>query len=77
MGQFNNQLHLLHPALAISREIRDRQGEGNGLGNLGKKEDYVARQIRTWYRSWEASIEGASYDDPVLHQLRRQLHEIG
>jgi aminoglycoside phosphotransferase (APT) family kinase protein len=40
-----------------------------GLGDLGKKEDYVARQIRTWYRSWQASIEGAGYDDPVLHEL--------
>lgn len=40
-----------------------------GLGELGKKEDYVGRQIRTWYRSWEASAEGASYDDPDLHEL--------
>jgi aminoglycoside phosphotransferase (APT) family kinase protein len=44
-----------------------------GLGDLGKKEDYVVRQIRTWYRSWEASIEGASYDDPVLHELHDLL----
>ena len=40
-----------------------------GLGALGKKEDYVGRQIRTWYRSWLASAEGASYDDPDLHEL--------
>ena len=40
-----------------------------GLGNLGKKEDYVGRQIRTWYRSWLASAEGAAYDDPDLHEL--------
>ncbi|MFT7646180.1 MAG: aminoglycoside phosphotransferase (APT) family kinase protein [Candidatus Poriferisodalaceae bacterium] len=40
-----------------------------GLGTLGKKEDYVARQIRTWYRSWQASVEGADYEDPVLHEL--------
>ena len=44
-----------------------------GLGDLGKKEDYVGRQIRTWYRSWTASIEGAEYDDPVLHELRDML----
>jgi aminoglycoside phosphotransferase (APT) family kinase protein len=44
-----------------------------GLGNLGKKEDYVARQLRTWYRSWLASAEGASYDDPVLHELHEFL----
>lgn len=44
-----------------------------GLGDLGKKEDYVARQLRTWYRSWEASAPGASYDDPVLHELHDLL----
>ena len=46
-----------------------------GLGSLGKKEDYVGRQIRTWYRSWEASAEGASYDDPDLHKLHDFLQE--
>jgi len=40
-----------------------------GLGDLGKKEDYVGRQIRTWYRSWLASAEGASYEDQDLHEL--------
>lgn len=40
-----------------------------GLGTLGKKEDYVGRQIRTWYRSWTASIESAGYDDPRAHEL--------
>lgn len=44
-----------------------------GLGDLGKKEDYVARQIRTWYRSWTASAEAAQYDDPVLHELHDLL----
>ena len=44
-----------------------------GLGDLGKKEDYVGRQIRTWYRSWQASAEGAAYDDPDLHELHSFL----
>jgi aminoglycoside phosphotransferase (APT) family kinase protein len=26
-----------------------------GLGDLGKKEDYVARQLRRWYGQWEKS----------------------
>ena len=26
-----------------------------GLGNLGRKEDYVARQLRRWYGQWEKS----------------------
>ena len=41
-----------------------------GLGTLAKKEGYVARQIKTWYRSWEASIEPAKFDDPRAHELR-------
>ncbi len=46
-----------------------------GLGDLGKREDYVGRQLRTWYRSWTASAEAAKYDDPVLHSLHDLLVE--
>jgi aminoglycoside phosphotransferase (APT) family kinase protein len=42
-----------------------------GLGDLGKHDSYVARQLRTWYRSWNASIEGAEYDDPRAHELQQ------
>lgn len=42
-----------------------------GLGTLGKKEDYIGRQVKTWYRSWEASVEPAQYDDPRAHELRQ------
>ena len=44
-----------------------------GLGDLGKKEDYVGRQLRTWYRSWTSSIADAEYDDPRAHELREYL----
>lgn len=42
-----------------------------GLGDLGKKDSYVARQLKTWYRSWTASIEPAQYDDPRAHELQQ------
>lgn len=42
-----------------------------GLGTLGKKEDYVGRQVKTWYRSWLSSVEPAKYDDPRAHELRQ------
>ncbi|MFK7977866.1 MAG: phosphotransferase family protein, partial [Halioglobus sp.] len=42
-----------------------------GLGELGKKENYVGRQLKTWYRSWNASIEPAQYDDPRAHELQQ------
>ena len=41
-----------------------------GLGDLGKKEGYIARQLKTWYRSWTASIEPAQMDDPRAHSLK-------
>ena len=40
-----------------------------GLSDLGKKEDYVGRQVKTWYRSWTASVEHAQMDDPRAHSL--------
>lgn len=41
-----------------------------GLGGLGKTDSYVGRQLKTWYRSWTSSIEGASFDDPRAHELQ-------
>ena len=42
-----------------------------GLGQLGKKEGYVARQLKTWYRSWTSSAGPAQFDDPRAHELQR------
>ena len=44
-----------------------------GLGDLGRHDGYVARQIRTWYGSWTASAEAADYDDARLHALHDRL----
>jgi aminoglycoside phosphotransferase (APT) family kinase protein len=44
-----------------------------GLGDLGKKENYVGRQLKTWYRSWTSSYEAADYDDPRAHALQEFL----
>ncbi len=41
-----------------------------GLGDLGKTEGYIGRQLKTWHRSWMASIEPASLDDPRAHSLK-------
>ncbi len=46
-----------------------------GLGDLGKKENYVGRQLKTWYRSWTSSIEAAELDDPRAHELQRYFLE--
>ncbi len=44
-----------------------------GLGELGKKENYVGRQLKTWYRSWTSSCAAAQYDDDRAHELQEFL----
>lgn len=44
-----------------------------GLGELGRHDGYVARQLRTWYGSWTMSAEHADYDDDRLHALHDRL----
>lgn len=42
-----------------------------GLGDLARRDSYVARQLRAWHRSWTVSAEPAQYDDPRAHSLPR------
>jgi aminoglycoside phosphotransferase (APT) family kinase protein len=44
-----------------------------GLDDLGRHEGYVARQLSTWYRSWNAQVEQARHDDPRVHELHDYL----
>lgn len=44
-----------------------------GLDQLAKHDGYVSRQLRVWYGSWQASMEGAAYDDTRIHQMHDEL----
>jgi aminoglycoside phosphotransferase (APT) family kinase protein len=44
-----------------------------GLGDLGRHDGYVARQLKTWYGSWTSSAGPAGYDDDRLHALHAAL----
>ena len=41
-----------------------------GLGALGKKEDYVARQLHRWHGQWEKS---KTHDVPLVDDVHRRL----
>jgi aminoglycoside phosphotransferase (APT) family kinase protein len=43
-----------------------------GLGELGRKEDYVARQLRRWQGQWEKS-QTEGLDVPLVEELGRRL----
>src|SRR5215204_2438256 len=46
--------------------------ESVGLGDLGRKEDYVARQLRRWYGQWEKS---KTRELAVVDDVHRRLSE--
>lgn len=54
----------------VLADLHDVDPAEVGLSDLGKHDSYVARQLKTWYRSWTSSIEGADYDDPRAHELQ-------
>jgi aminoglycoside phosphotransferase (APT) family kinase protein len=60
---------LAHSFIDTLAQLHSLDPDEIGLGELGKKENYVGRQLKTWYRSWTASIEFADYDDPCAHSL--------
>lgn len=50
-------------------ELHSLDPDEIGLSELGRKDDYVLRQCKTWYRSWNASIDAAAIDDARIHEL--------
>ncbi len=60
-----------HSFIDVLAELHSIDPDQIGLGNLGKKTDYIGRQLKTWYRSWNASIAGAQFDDPRAHALQQ------
>lgn len=62
---------LAHSFIDVLAELHCLDPDELGLGELGRKEGYVARQLKTWYRSWTASQEAAGFDDARAHQMQR------
>lgn len=62
---------LAHSFFDVLAELHAQDPDAIGLGDLGKKDSYVGRQLKTWYRSWTASTEFAGFDDDRAHSLQR------
>ena len=62
---------LAHSFIDVLADLHAIDPVAVGLGELGKHEGYIARQVKTWYRSWNASIAGAQLDDPRAHTLQQ------
>jgi aminoglycoside phosphotransferase (APT) family kinase protein len=45
-----------------------------GLGDLGRREDYIARQLRRWHRQWDATrVDGIPEIDEVHARLSASI----
>ena len=66
----NQREKMAHSFIDVLAALHRVDPDEVGLGELGKKDSYVGRQLKTWYRSWTSSIEGAQYDDPRAHALK-------
>ncbi len=64
-----------HSFIDVLAELHSVDPDAVGLGDLGKKDDYIGRQLKTWYRSWNSSIAGAEFDDPRAHALQKYFLE--
>lgn len=60
-----------HSFIDVLADLHAVDPDAVGLGGLGKKDDYIGRQLKTWYRSWTASVAPAQLDDPRAHTLQR------
>ncbi|HEX5480916.1 MAG TPA: phosphotransferase family protein [Dehalococcoidia bacterium] len=60
---------LAHNFIDVLAALHEVEPDAVGLGDLGKRENYVGRQVSTWYRSWIASAGPAQYDDPRAHAI--------
>ncbi|MDP6404128.1 MAG: phosphotransferase family protein [Alphaproteobacteria bacterium] len=69
----DNRRTLAWSFVDVLADLHELDPDEIGLGELGKKEDYIGRQLRTWFRSWTSSVEDAEYEDPRAHELQEFL----
>jgi aminoglycoside phosphotransferase (APT) family kinase protein len=44
-----------------------------GIGDMASHENYIGRQLKSWYRSWTSNAEATAADDPRAHELHDWL----
>ena len=65
------RLTLANSFIDVLADLHSLDPDEIGLSDLGKRDSYVGRQLKTWYRSWTSSIEGAGFDDARAHELQQ------
>lgn len=71
----DKRMRLAHSFIDALADLHAIDPDEAGLTDLGKKDDYIGRQLKTWYRSWMASVEPAKLDDARAHELQKYFLE--
>lgn len=71
----DKRVRLAYSFIDVLADLHAVDPDEAGLSDLGKKDDYIGRQLKTWYRSWQASVEPAKLDDPRAHTLQKYFLE--
>lgn len=71
----DKRMRLAHSFIEVLADLHAIDPDEAGLTDLGKKDDYIGRQLKTWYRSWMASVEPAKLDDARAHELQKYFLE--
>jgi aminoglycoside phosphotransferase (APT) family kinase protein len=59
----------------VMAEIHAVDVDAVGLGDLGKKEGYIARQLKRWYGQFQQSNELTERPVPLVHEVHDTLAE--
>lgn len=59
-----------HDFVRVLARLHAVDPDAVGLGDLSRKEDYIPRQLKTWWRQYEASRTG---EDPLLGRVHEWL----
>src|SRR3954469_19894657 len=59
----------------VMAEIHAVDVDAVGLGTLGKKEDYISRQLNRWYKQFQGSQELTQRPVPLVHEVHDILAE--
>lgn len=59
----------------VMAEIHAVDVDAVGLGDLGKKEGYIARQLKRWYSQFQQSNELTQRPVPLVHEVHDTLAE--
>ncbi len=65
------RMTLAHSFIDVLATLHSIDPAAVGLDGLGRHDGYIARQLSTWYKSWNASIDGAGFDDARAHALQQ------